>query len=37
MQNTRHGSAPRPAVLTIHGFPELAYSWRKVMGPRSAG
>ncbi len=21
----------RPAVLLIHGFPELAYSWRKVM------
>lgn len=21
----------RPAVLMIHGFPELAYSWRKVM------
>jgi len=23
----------RPAVLLLHGFPELAYSWRKVMGP----
>jgi len=23
--------ANRPAVLLIHGFPELAYSWRKVM------
>ncbi len=22
---------PRPAVLMVHGFPELAYSWRKVM------
>jgi pimeloyl-ACP methyl ester carboxylesterase len=21
----------RPAVLLLHGFPELAYSWRKVM------
>src|ERR1700756_2116623 len=21
----------RPAVLLMHGFPELAYSWRKVM------
>src|SRR2546423_11546538 len=21
----------RPAVLLVHGFPELAYSWRKVM------
>ena len=23
----------RPAVLLVHGFPELAYSWRKVMLP----
>jgi pimeloyl-ACP methyl ester carboxylesterase len=22
---------PRPALLLLHGFPELAYSWRKVM------
>jgi len=22
---------PRPVVLLLHGFPELAYSWRKVM------
>jgi pimeloyl-ACP methyl ester carboxylesterase len=29
-------SANRPAVLMIHGFPELAYSWRKVMGPVAA-
>src|ERR1700759_4175510 len=21
----------RPAVLLLHGFPELAYSWRKVL------
>jgi pimeloyl-ACP methyl ester carboxylesterase len=28
----------RPAVLLMHGFPELAYSWRKVMLPlASAG
>jgi pimeloyl-ACP methyl ester carboxylesterase len=28
----------RPAVLLVHGFPELAYSWRKVMLPlASAG
>jgi pimeloyl-ACP methyl ester carboxylesterase len=28
----------RPAVLMVHGYPELAYSWRKVMGPvASAG
>ena len=26
----------RPAVLLIHGFPELAYSWRKVIGPLAA-
>jgi pimeloyl-ACP methyl ester carboxylesterase len=24
-------TAARPAVLLLHGFPELAYSWRKVM------
>jgi pimeloyl-ACP methyl ester carboxylesterase len=31
-------SAGRPAVLLLHGFPELAYSWRKVMPPlASAG
>src|SRR5438045_1453830 len=23
----------RPLVLLLHGFPELAYSWRKVMVP----
>ena len=26
----------RPVVLLLHGFPELAYSWRKVMLPLSA-
>ena len=26
----------RRAVLMIHGFPELAYSWRNVMGPIAA-
>ena len=26
-------SANRPAVLLIHGFPELAFSWRHVMLP----
>jgi len=25
------GSAGQPCVLLLHGFPELAYSWRKVM------
>ena len=28
----------RPCVLLLHGFPEIAYSWRKVMLPiASAG
>jgi pimeloyl-ACP methyl ester carboxylesterase len=27
------GDARRPSVLLLHGFPELAYSWRKVMLP----
>jgi pimeloyl-ACP methyl ester carboxylesterase len=27
------GSEGRPCVLLLHGFPELAYSWRKVMLP----
>jgi pimeloyl-ACP methyl ester carboxylesterase len=26
-----HEPPDRPAVLLLHGFPELAYSWRKVM------
>ena len=26
----------RPCVLLLHGFPELAYSWRKVMPPLAA-
>jgi pimeloyl-ACP methyl ester carboxylesterase len=26
----------RPLILLLHGFPELAYSWRKIMGPLSA-
>src|SRR5712692_11611036 len=33
-----HETPGRPAVLLLHGFPELAYSWRKVMLPlASAG
>lgn len=27
------GDESRPALLLLHGFPELAYSWRKVMAP----
>src|SRR5438128_12685447 len=26
----------RPCILLLHGFPELAYSWRKVMPPLAA-
>lgn len=26
----------RPCLLLLHGFPELAYSWRKVMSPLAA-
>src|SRR5207237_7924138 len=28
-----HEAPGRPIVLLLHGFPELAYSWRKVMLP----
>ncbi len=28
--------ARRPCILLLHGFPELAYSWRKVMLPLAA-
>ena len=27
------GSPDQPCVMLLHGFPELAYSWRKVMRP----
>ncbi len=30
------GEPGRPCVLLLHGFPELAYSWRKVMAPIAA-
>ena len=26
----------RPLILLLHGFPELAYSWRKIIGPLAA-
>jgi len=29
-------SSSRPAILLVHGFPELAYSWRKAMPPLAA-
>lgn len=31
-----HQTPNRPAVLLLHGFPELAYSWRKIMLPLAA-
>ncbi len=31
-----HETAGRPCVLLLHGFPELAYSWRKIMVPLAA-
>jgi pimeloyl-ACP methyl ester carboxylesterase len=31
-----HETPSRPLVLLLHGFPELAYSWRKVMPPLAA-
>jgi pimeloyl-ACP methyl ester carboxylesterase len=31
-----HEPKGRPCVLLLHGFPELAYSWRKVMPPIAA-
>ena len=31
-----HETMGRPLLLLLHGFPELAYSWRKVMAPLAA-
>jgi pimeloyl-ACP methyl ester carboxylesterase len=31
-----HETPGRPCLLLLHGFPELAYSWRKVMPPLAA-
>lgn len=28
-----YGTPDRPCLVLLHGFPELAYSWRKIMGP----
>ncbi|HEV3415274.1 MAG TPA: alpha/beta fold hydrolase, partial [Pirellulales bacterium] len=36
MLEAGYESAGRRAVLLLHGFPELAYSWRKVMLPLAA-
>jgi pimeloyl-ACP methyl ester carboxylesterase len=30
------GNNDRPCILLLHGFPELAYSWRKIMLPLAA-
>jgi pimeloyl-ACP methyl ester carboxylesterase len=30
------GTPGRPCILLLHGFPELAYSWRKIMLPLAA-
>jgi len=32
-QETADNNSPRPTLLLLHGFPELAYSWRKIMQP----
>ena len=33
-ESTNNAGRPgRPCLLLLHGFPELAYSWRKIMGP----
>jgi len=31
-----HETTGRPLVLLLHGFPELAYSWRKIIPPLAA-
>lgn len=31
-----HDQSGRPLLLLLHGFPELAYSWRKIMQPLAA-
>ena len=36
MQVLEAGEAGRPVLLLLHGFPELAWSWRKVIGPLAA-
>ncbi|KJA25655.1 hypothetical protein HYPSUDRAFT_410702 [Hypholoma sublateritium FD-334 SS-4] len=29
-------ASKQPLIVLVHGFPELAYSWRKIMGPLAA-
>jgi pimeloyl-ACP methyl ester carboxylesterase len=31
-----HDTPDRPLLLLLHGFPELAYSWRRLLGPLAA-
>jgi pimeloyl-ACP methyl ester carboxylesterase len=31
-----HETPGRPLLLLLHGFPELAYSWRRIMAPLAA-
>ena len=33
---TGHEHLQAPCVLLLHGFPELSYSWRKIMAPLAA-
>src|SRR5579862_5050780 len=30
------GAPEQPCLLLLHGFPEIAYSWRKIMEPLAA-
>lgn len=30
------GGAQRPLIVLLHGFPEMAYSWRKIIAPLAA-
>jgi len=36
MLEAGYETSGRPAILLLHGFPELAYSWRRVMLPLAA-
>lgn len=36
MLEAGHEAGRRPLALLLHGFPELAYSWRKVIAPLAA-
>ncbi|KAB8233108.1 alpha/beta fold hydrolase [Aspergillus alliaceus] len=36
LESGRDPNTPRPLLLLCHGFPELAFSWRKVIPPLAA-